>query len=138
MDAMIKQAEWKEYTGSDEQIEEMTNAANGWVLRYSIAGQTDVMYGNPIRQIEFSEHTIQPPFTHYLICNPRPLADMIIRQAQTGQPIYLKFPYNNTIDISKCEFIKHDLGYSYHVTTKPDWNIPGAEYSFTPFDEVEK
>lgn len=31
-------AEWKEYTGSDEQIAEMSNAKYGWICRYSNGG----------------------------------------------------------------------------------------------------
>lgn len=120
-------SEWKLYYGSDEQIAELENAANGWVLKYSIGGQTDVMYGNPIRQIEFSEHTIQPPFTHYLICNPHPLRDMIKRWSDTGQEVWVRYDVHR-ID---GEFICHQN----YVTTTPDWNIPNAEYSFSPFEE---
>lgn len=121
-------SEWKEYTGSDEQIAEIVNCKTDVLCRYSNGGER-------LKSSMFIGDWKHKYLTHYLICNPHPLADMIIRQAQTGQPVWIKFPYNNTIDVSSYEFIKHDLGYSYHVTTTPDWNIPNAEYSFTPFGD---
>lgn len=60
----------------------------------------------------------------YLICEPHPYADMIKRWADTGQPVWIR---RN----------RWDAGISIRVievTTTPDWNITGAEYSFTPFE----
>jgi len=76
----------------------------------------------------------------YLICTPHPYADMICQWARTGQPVYVRI----TEDGDKNEFpelsefiesIKHVETY---CTNTPDWNIPGAEYSFTPFKSEDK
>ena len=67
--------------------------------------------------------------TNYLICNPHPLADMIERWARTGQPAWIKtfieMPYAGLPILDE----------RIQKTNKPDWNIPGAEYSFTPFKD---
>lgn len=111
--------EWKEYTGSNEQIAEMQNSYYGFLLKLNekIKG---IYRKNDLSSIEGK--MVLPGFrheiTHYLICNPHPLADMIIRQAQTVQPVFMK--------IGSAE---------YAPTTTPNWNIPNAEYSFTPFED---
>ena len=104
--------EWKEYTGSDEQIAEITNSRVEIFLKYT----------NGVGRFKsslFVGDWQHPLLTHYLICNPHQLADMICQQARTGQPVWVK-KYSNS------------FGY---ITTEPDWNIPNAEYSFTPFDD---
>ena len=106
-------AEWIKYDGSIIQIAEMRNCENGFILRSS-----DHMYEH---QIIYSDDDFSCIDTfnvsNYLICNPHPLADMICQQAMTGQPVYVK---------------KYLDSFEYSTIT-PDWNIPGAEYSFTPF-----
>jgi len=39
---MKTKPEWKEYTGSDEQIAEMRETTNGFILRYSTGVQTEI------------------------------------------------------------------------------------------------
>ena len=106
-------SEWKEYTGSDESICEIADAIHGVLLRYKCGKETLIVTANRTWGVCLDD------VTHYLICNPHPLADMICQQARTGQPVLVK-KYSNS------------FGYK---TTTPDWNIPNAEYSFTPFDE---
>ena len=69
--------------------------------------------------------------THYLICNPHPLACMICLQALTGQPVFIKL--HGEVGVLGFEFDIVD--YENHIirTTKPNWNIPEADYSFVPF-----
>lgn len=107
---------WIPYTGSPEQIAEIGNSIehHGFITRNSEGIESLVVCSDT---------------THYLIKHPHPLADMIIRQAQTGQPVWSRVP----IDFKRYGY--HYL--TYNPTTTPDWNIPGAEYRFTPF-EVEK
>lgn len=128
-------AEWKEYNGSDEQIAKMRETTNGFILRYSTGVQTEIFkrignsyvgeYIDSRRRLlsgnNLKEVLTKNKITHYLICNPHPLADMICQQARTGQPVWIRFVAQ---DINKM--IEYE-------TTKPDWNIPGAEYSLTEF-----
>ena len=87
------------------------------------------MSGNNLKEV-LTKHKI----TNYLICNPHPLADMICQQARTGQPVWVKS--SRILSPSAThEFIEARLDCSIYVTTKPCWDIPNAEYSFTPFEE---
>lgn len=117
----MTKGQWIEYTGSDEQIGDMQNSEKGFSVKYRS--------GEESRIFESVEHTFHEDMliffkkevTHYLICNPHPLRDMIKRQSDTGQEVWIKEKGNNCI-------------YTY-VTTNPNWNIPNAEYSFAPFEE---
>lgn len=111
--------EWKEYTGADEQIAEMMNAKHGVILR-NHEGEESLCIFTDNKELEdhLDPRSKYPPM-EYLICNPHPLADMIIRQAQTGQPVYTRNKLSGQVD----------------VTTEPDWNFNGLEYSFTPFED---
>lgn len=107
--------EWKEYTGSDEQIEEMNNSEHGFVMRFSDGTEVPVFHhGNP---------RIFEGITHYLVCEPHPLADMITRWAQTGQPVYWRNKENGGAGV--C-----------HDNFPPFAHADSFNYSFTPF-EVE-
>ena len=115
--------EWVTYTGSDEQIAEMNAAirnSNNGILVSLRDKNTKIIYSG----------LYSYKFDKYLICNPHPLADMICQQARTGQPVWISV----AIDTGIGELEKIEYRY-FEPTTAPDWNIPGAEYSFTPFDE---
>ena len=124
--------EWIEYTGSDEQIEEIANAKAGWIVRYEDCTESQIEYGEP--------KDMECP-THYLICQPHPLADMICQQARTGQPVLIKIPLQNDYTLADGTLRIGDvlvvMGKYYCIieTHFPNWNIPGAKYSFTPFEE---
>jgi len=108
-------SEWIEYSGSDAQIAEINNAyKNGYILKTGPVNQTLILKS----RAEMGWYKDQ--FTHYLICNPHPLVEMICQQARTGQQVWIKEPINDFYDGCK------------YVTTIPNWNIPGAEYSFEP------
>ncbi len=145
--------EWKEYTGSDEQIAEMRETTNGFILRYSTGVQTEIFkrigssyvgeYIDSRRRLlsgnNLKEVLTKNKITHYLICNPHPLADMICQQAKTGQPVWVKTS-DWTIDVSEYGGELTGQGtsdYMIFVTSKPDWNLT-AEYSFSSFEkEIE-
>ena len=114
---------WIEYTGTDEQVEEMRNAEHGFVVRYSDGEESGLRDKEHISYND-SLDLVFDFVTHYLICNPHPLADMIERQTRTGQPVYIDRPHT----FREYERVRY-------VTTTPNWDIPGAEYSFTPFEE---
>ena len=129
-----QQTTWTEYTGSDRQIAEMEGCEYGYLLK--IDGSE---YGKacPIvhRLFEWKLHD-QKRITHYWIIPADPLREMKIRQAQTGQPVWVRSE-DWTIDIDKCggEIVpSEDKNCMVFYTTTPDWNT-NAEYSFTPFEE---
>lgn len=119
-------APWIKYTGSDEQIAEIRNAENGYVLQYESGRQElnewelDGIW-NVLGEVDKT--------THYLICQPHPLADMICQWARTGQPVWVRYAkvchFGQTSEYEICNQI---------ATPTPDWNMK-AEYSFTPFEE---
>lgn len=124
--------EWKEHTGSDEQLRDIVNCKTDVLCRYKNGTERfkSEMFVGDWRHKEL---------THYLLCNPHPLADMICQQARTGQPVWLRIPGRGRLNnIPKFhEFVGSNWqsGHSFYKTTKPDWYIPGAEYCFTPFGE---
>lgn len=113
-------SEWKEYNGSPSQVDSITQS------------KTDIAYilGNeqysmpPCRDRRVVKNVLLCA-SHYLICNPHPLADMICQQARTCQPVWVR-------KLFECGIEKE---WQMFVTTTPDWNIPNAEYSFTEFKE---
>lgn len=133
-------SEWIEYSGSNEQIAEMQNSYYGFLLKLNekIKG---IYRKNDLSSIEGK--MVLPGFrheiTHYLICNPHPLADMIIRQAQTGQPVWIKLPrdayFDNTYPGKVGDTARLKKNWFEMVTDKPDWNMPNAEYSFSTFEK---
>lgn len=129
----MTQSEWVEYIGSDEQILEMEEAEYGFVCRFK-HGDPDLRWDVGIQH--YVKNINLSGLSHYLICKPHPLANMIIRQAQTGQPVWIKvIPGTSTHLLERCtKTYYYDSKATFYVTTAPDWNIPGAEYSFTKFE----
>lgn len=124
-------SEWKKYEGTDEQIAEMLNAEHGFVVKTEFPSIFNHVVNTS--NIKGLFYTIKTNLacnraTHYLTCDPHPLADMIKRWAETGQPVWVK---GSTYDPLTAERFFSEP----YETTMPDWNIPGAEYSFTPFGE---
>lgn len=121
----IKQmAEWIEYTGSDEQIEEIINCKTDVLCRY-------VNGLHRLKSEMFLGDWKQRTLTHYLICQPHPYADEIKIWADTGCEVYVCEHHNNYY-----EGILESTDCFYHSpTNKPNWNIPGAEYRLTPFED---
>jgi hypothetical protein len=115
--------EWKEFTGSDEQIAEINNSKSFLLKRKD--GAISFVSTPPLDLDAMGNETT----IEYLICNPHPLAEMICQQARTGQPVWVKF----TVDL---EHYGRCCSYS-ESTTSPIWDLPNAEYSFTPFDHDE-
>jgi len=110
-------SEWIEYTGSDKQIEEIRNAEHGFIIR-SRGIESKIMH-------KIDRRGLLVHCDEYLICEEHPLADMIERWASTSQPVWIR----------KMFYCGIEKEWQTYVTTAPDWNIPGAEYSFTPFEE---
>ena len=103
-----------EYTGSDEQNEEIQKSEHGWMTEDFI-----VIDGSaPI-------HDLLCIGDKYLICDPHPYADEIKIWADTGCEVWWRMIPENHVGLI-CRVFK---------TNKPDWNIPGAEYRLTPFED---
>jgi len=134
-------SEWIEYTGSSDHIAEIRQSVHGFIARNEDADSSIIKVIFNQVFIEGQKDPILPELfpttlkswldaagtTHYLICNPHPLVDMICLQARTGRPVWMRIPVSY-----------ERYGYrhiTYGTTTTPDWNIPNAEYSFTPFEE---
>ncbi len=137
-------SEWKEYSGSDEQIEQIKNAPHGFIYRLNGSTISSVVFEKSrgifvgewvdCKRVVLSIDDLRGSLnrknvTHYFLINPHPLADMICQQARTGQPVWISIAVDTGIgELEKIE-------YRYlEPTETPDWNIPNAEYSFTPFD----
>jgi len=124
---MTNRTKWTEYTGSDEQIAELKNARNGYILMNTLNQQSEIsktLETNALRRGSSDRRILLncSEVTHYWIISDYPLREMKIRQAQTGQPVWTRRKIENE--------------YFYWLpTTTPDWNIPNAEYSFTEFKE---
>ncbi len=116
-------SEWKKFNGSDEQKKEIRNADD--VLFKMESGR------QILSSALFVNEWLNLSITHYMICEPHPLADMICQQALTGQPVWVRVTKCLHVSFSyRYEFVAAYENYSIYVTTTPDWNIPGAEYSF--------
>lgn len=111
-----QQTTWTEFTGSDDQIDEINNCENGYLLRYGNFNDSDIME-------DIARPNYMMDVTHYWVIPDDPLREMKVRQARTGQPVYIREPVNDNYDGAK------------YITTTPDWNIPNAEYLFTEFKE---
>ena len=129
---MTNQTNWTKFDGSDEQIAEMEGCEYGYLLK--IDGSE---YGKacPIvhRLFEWKLHD-QKRITHYWIIPDDPLREMKIRWAQTGQLVWIKVPYIPATRIN-MDGLHCDDKFCYYHTTTPDWSIPNAEYSFTPWED---
>ena len=119
--------EWIEYTGSDEQIEEI-NASEYFLLKRK-DGEISFILHPPFEPNEMDSETT----AEYLICQPHPYADMICQWARTGQPVWVRS--NNLCYEDNNSNVWERFGLYVTSTTKPNWNIPGAEYSLTPFED---
>jgi len=111
--------EWKEYNASPGQVDFITQSK---VDTAYITGTEQ--YTMPPCRDRYVVKNVLRGASHYLICNPHPLADMICQQAHTGQPVWVRT--RNYEGTAWCY---------YPPTTTPNWNIPVAEYSFTEFKE---
>jgi ribosomal protein L3 len=120
---------WKKYTGCDEQIKELKSEKRR-ICKYKDGTESEVLiwfdtYHHPDYRLRSTIQEDMQMVDTYLICEPHPYAGMIKRWADTGQPVWVRVGAMMRED----QFIM----YRTYRTTTPDWNIPGAEYSFTPF-----
>jgi len=111
-------SEWIEYTGSDEQIEEMKG---GFLYRTTSDSQSDIALNES--HFDSIDHlkTWMRGATHYLAAKPHPYADLIKIWADTGCPVYAKHrATGQTVEL-----------YGPRV----DWNYEEWEFSLAPFED---
>lgn len=115
-------SDWKEYTGTDKQISEMLNAENGFIGNSEFSITKDPFVARGFFDAEWlKKHLETYKVTHYWIIPSDPLREMKIRHAKTGQPVWVR--------------LHDDYGGLKHCTTSPNWSLPKAKYSFTPFED---
>ena len=136
--------EWIEYTGGDEQLTELLTTDS----KFMIDNEWSVFHKPTRLNLPVTEDNLNwlagllcdTKVKKYLICQPHPYADLIKIWADTGCPVWVRptKPYEFKIS----DYLNHpttrlmvDGKGVYLITTTPYWNIPGAEYSLTPFED---
>ena len=143
----IDMSEWIKYDGSDKQIREIKSAKSYLVMGIDIGEECSRFVSGPLVWVDTSDHIDQriraqsnlkeqmeaSNVTHYLICQPHPYADLIKIWADTGCPVWVRS--NNLCYEDNNSNVWERFGLYVTSTTKPNWNIPGAEYRLTPFED---
>lgn len=108
---MTTKFEWKEYTGSDEQIAEIGNSinANGFITKNISGLESSVVCSDT---------------THYWIIPDDQLREMKVRWAMTGQPVWYKHRFIESTG---------ECGTFHHPFIQPET----YEYSFTAFEDQD-
>ena len=84
-------AKWIEYTGSDEQIEEIKAADNGVMFEYVAGIGTDnFIFKYKDDRYHIDNRIANKAISKYLICEPHPYADLIKIWADTGCEVWVK------------------------------------------------
>lgn len=127
--------EWTEYDGSNQQIEKIENVLNSGGS--FVTWDSVIIYNRQLIPTRAALLKVFELTDGFFICNPHPLAEMAKQQFDTGQPVWVKTS-NWNLDLSAMEGELTGQGtseYMIFTTDKPNWNIPSAEYSFTPFED---
>ena len=130
----IEMSEWIEYTGGDEQLTELLTTDS----KFMVDNEWSVFHKPTRLNLPVTEDNLNwlagllrdTKVKKYLICQPHPYADLIKIWADTGCPVWIKELVRN-YTFSDCFNNKFDIT----KTNTPDWNIPGAEYRLTPFED---
>ena len=134
----IEMSEWIKYDGSDKQIEEILRSKNGFSCIRDTGDKDIKVYLPPLTKTYLICLLID--CEQYLINDPHPYSDLIKIWADTGCPVWVRprKPYEFKIS----DYLNHsttrlrvDGKGVYLITATPDWNIPGAEYRLTPFED---
>ena len=118
--------EWIKYDGSEDQIKEIKSASNGVIFEYVGSFGIDTSVFKYAKDKYHIDNRLEnKAIAKYLICQPHPYADLIKIWADTGCPVWWRMIPKNHVGLI-CRVFK---------TNTPDWNIPGAEYRLTPFED---
>ena len=123
--------EWIEYTGSNEQLIELLTTES----KFMVDNEWSVFHKPTTLNMPATEDNLNwlasllcdTKVKRYLICQPHPYADLIDIWRLSGCPVYVRYtePTEDGLNM-RWRTIK---------TNTPYWNIPGAEYSLTPFED---
>ena len=132
--------EWIEYTGSDKQIKEMLLAANrhGVMIIHHNGELCPGIFTDSNELAQHLDKRTKYPIKMFLLCQPHPYADLIDVWRLSGCPVWVIIEGSaNNLNLASMGYTEYKWTgkYSIFVTTKPDWNIPGAEYRLTPFED---
>lgn len=138
----IEMSEWIEYTGSDEQLKEILFAANkhGVMIIHHNGELCPSIFTDANELSQHLDKRTKYPIKMFWLCQPHPYADLINIWRLSGCPVWVRptKPYEFKIS----DYLNHpttrlmvDGKGVYLITTTPYWNIPGAEYSLTPFED---
>lgn len=133
-------SKWVEYNGSDEQINELRISCqnDGLIYRDKLINGKFSEQVAVQHTLEFLKHSVSP--YQCLICKRHEYIHMIMQWARTGQPVWVKIGtelyWNKISGTFPHEWLSYiEPGFDIIVTNTPDWNIPGAEYSFKHFED---
>lgn len=124
--------EWIKYDGSEKQIEEILSSKNGFSY-ISDTGDKDIkVYLSPLTKTYLIG--LLSDCKQYLINYAHPYADLIDIWRLSGCPVWVrcpahKFEWDSSLGNVTVDYMKTE------ITNTPDWNIPGAGYSLTPFED---
>ena len=125
----IEMSEWIEYTGGDEQLTELLTTDS----KFMVDNEWSVFHKPTRLNLPVTEDNLNwlagllrdTKVKKYLICQPHHYTDLIKIWADTGCPVWWRMIPKNHVGLI-CRVFK---------TNTPDWNIPGAEYRLTPFED---
>lgn len=118
--------EWKEFTGSDEQIIELLSTTKD--KQFIVDSEWSVFRNPSSLNMEITKINIKwlrsmllsAGVAKYLICRPHPYRDMLKRWADTGESVYWKRKLSG--EVGTCNWL-------YQPFTCTD----EYEYSFNPY-----
>lgn len=118
---------WVECKGSEKQIEEILRSKNGFSCIRDTGDKDIKVYLSPLTKTYLIG--LLSDCEKYLINDPHQYADLIKIWADTGCPVWVR--HDVTTQFPSFSMTKTLV----RKTSKPDWNIPGAEYRLTPFED---
>lgn len=106
-------SEWKEYIGSEEQLKEIMGCKKGFALKSYNGVCATALFGvwPLLGKLELKRYLSVRGTTHYLICNPHPLADMVCQPRR----IVLEEDINDNRNPSIAQTLKLSSGRIMHI-----------------------
>lgn len=133
-------SDWISYDNTQQQIDEINKStlSHGYALRYSNGYMTCKLHTIISLPLDDKVQGVSGHLpSHYLICDPHPIINVMYQQATLGCPVYLKSPWSlhnmlPTQDNYEC--IGTTSTMFLFKSYKPDWYLPNTTYSLNPFE----
>ncbi len=113
---------WKKFTGSEEQINEILNAKDGFKCLTNHGTEYYFVkryFDDSLNECDIRNLLSDGSTKEYLICQPRPHAAMIIEWARTGREVYWFNPFKSEWELK--------LSPHWFGTDKYSFNVPDNE-----------